>query len=115
MLVEQLAVLVGDPFAVRNIHEYRHEAWRQSGKDGDARLDKPAVCLARLGLAHGTEFWPVFRMTAAAAILGYAASSVVDSIWKYQMWGITMKFVFDGVLYGLATAATFAWLWPAAA
>ena len=71
--------------------------------------------IAGLGLGHGTEFWPVFRMTAAAAILGYAASSVVDSIWKYQRWGITMKFVFDGVVYGLVTALAFAWLWPNAA
>ncbi len=71
--------------------------------------------IAGLGLAHGAEFWPVFRMTAATAILGYAASSVVDSIWKYQRWGITMRFVFDGLLYGLATALAFAWLWPDAA
>ena len=70
--------------------------------------------IAGLGLERGAEFLIVFRMTAAAAILGYAASSIVDSIWKYQRWGITMKFVFDGVLYGLATAATFAWLWPTA-
>ena len=71
--------------------------------------------IAGLGLEHGASFMTVFRMTAAAAILGYAASAVVDSIWKYQRWGITLKFVFDGLLYGLTTAATFAWLWPDAA
>ena len=71
--------------------------------------------IAGLGLERGTESMTVFRMTAAAAILGYAASSMVDSIWKYQRWGITMKFVFDGLLYGLTTATTFAWLWPDAA
>ncbi len=71
--------------------------------------------IAGLGLERGAESMLVFRMTAATAILGYAASSVVDSIWKYQRWGITLRFVFDGLLYGLATAATFAWLWPEAA
>ena len=48
----------------------------------------------------------------AAAILGYAFSSVDESIWKGLSWNVTAKFVFDGVLYGLATGAAFAWLWP---
>ena len=68
-----------------------------------------------LGLERGAESMLVFRMTAAAAILGYAASAMVDSIWKGQKWSITGKFIFDGVCYGLTTAATFAWLWPVAA
>ncbi len=71
--------------------------------------------IAGLGLERGASYMTVFRMTAAAAILGYGASAMVDSIWKYQKWGITMKFVFDGVAYGLTTAGTFAWLWPEAA
>ena len=71
--------------------------------------------IAGLGLDRGAAFMAVFRMTAAAAILGYAASAIVDSIWKWQKWSITLKFIFDGLVYGLATAATFAWLWPEAA
>ena len=71
--------------------------------------------LASLSLSHGADFWAVFRLTATAAILGYGATHIVDSIWKWQKWGITIKFIFDGVLYGLVTAGTFAWLWPAAA
>ncbi len=71
--------------------------------------------VAGLGLERGAGFLAVFRMTAAAAILGYAAPAMVDSIWKGQRWGISIKFIFDGVCYGLTTAATFAWLWPAAA
>ncbi len=71
--------------------------------------------LASLSLSRGADFMAVFRLTATAAILGYGATHIVDSIWKWQRWGITIKFIFDGVLYGLATAATFAWLWPDAA
>ena len=71
--------------------------------------------VAALGLAKGDEFMTVFRFTTAAAILGYAVGEIPASIWKGMSWGITNKFVFDGVLYGLTTAATFAWLWPAAA
>ena len=70
--------------------------------------------IAGVGLGRGVEFMTVFRMTAAAAILGYAASALVDSIWKGQSWTITLKFVFDGLVYGLVTAGTFAWLWPEA-
>ena len=40
---------------------------------------------------------------------------MIDAAWKGQKWGITLKFTFDGLAYGLTTAATFAWLWPAAA
>ena len=71
--------------------------------------------IAGVGLSRGVEYMTVFRMTAAAAILGYAASALVDSIWKGQSWTITLKFIFDGLVYGLVTAGTFAWLWPDAA
>ncbi len=56
----------------------------------------------------------VFRITATVAILAYACSSVNDSIWKGVRWSTTWKFVFDGLVYGLVTGATLAWLWPAA-
>ena len=46
------------------------------------------------------------------AIVGYAVGPITDSIWKGQRWGTTLKFVFDGVVYGLVTAGTFGWLWP---
>jgi len=54
----------------------------------------------------------VFRVVGTAAILGHAVGSLQDSIWKGVRWGVTAKFVFDGVVYGLVTAGTFAWLWP---
>lgn len=68
--------------------------------------------IARLGLDRGTDFVMVFRVTGAAAILGYGVSVISDSIWKGQSWSTTFKFVFDGVVYGLVTAVTFGWLWP---
>lgn len=71
--------------------------------------------IARLGLDRGTDFVMVFRVTGAAAILGYGVSAVSDSIWKGQSWSTTFKFIFDGAVYGLVTAVTFGWLWPDAA
>lgn len=68
--------------------------------------------LAGLVLAPGAAASPVFRFVAVAAILAYAAALVPRSIWWGQAWSITAKDVFDGVVYGLATAAVFAWLWP---
>jgi hypothetical protein len=69
---------------------------------------------ARIALGPGAGFVPVFRVTGTAAMLGYALSSIPDSIWKGQSWGITAKFVVDGIVYGLVTGATFGWLWPEA-
>ncbi|MBL8732284.1 MAG: hypothetical protein JNN13_07935 [Planctomycetes bacterium] len=68
-----------------------------------------------LTLAPGSEGMRVFRITATITIMAHAFSSVPDSIWKGIRWATTWRFVFDGVLYGLTTGATFAWLWPAAA
>ncbi|MFQ5511583.1 MAG: hypothetical protein ACE5EO_07010 [Candidatus Krumholzibacteriia bacterium] len=71
-----------------------------------------AAYVARVGRGPGADYLEVFRVTGTAAILGYAVGSLQDSIWKGQSWGITLKFIFDGVLYGLLTAGTFGWLWP---
>ncbi len=68
--------------------------------------------IASLGLDHGIEFRRVFRVTGAIAVLAYATACIPNSIWKGSPWSTTLKFVFDGIVYGLVTAGTFAWLWP---
>jgi hypothetical protein len=60
----------------------------------------------------GTQYLEVFRVAGTTAFLGYAAAQVQDSIWKGQSWSVTVKHVFDGLVYGLLTAGTFGWLWP---
>lgn len=63
--------------------------------------------------------WPVqnnFGICVVAspiAMLAYGVSHVQDSIWKGLSWSITVKFIVDGVIYGLVTGAIFGWLWPA--
>jgi hypothetical protein len=71
--------------------------------------------VSSLGLNRGAAYMSVFRLAGTAAILGYAMGNFPESIWKGQKWSITLKFVFDGVVYGLVTGATFGWLWPAGA
>jgi hypothetical protein len=78
-------------------------------------ISASAAYVAGLGLARGAEPMLAFRVTSAAALLGYAVSSAMDSIWKGVSWGITAKFFLDGLIYALVTGGTFAWLWPAAA
>ena len=70
--------------------------------------------IATFALQSGADYMVVFRLTGTVAILGYGVSNFTDSIWKGVGWGITAKFLFDGIIYGLLTAGTFAWLWPAA-
>lgn len=65
-------------------------------------------------LGAGAPFSVVFRWAATVAILGYSASGLTESIWKGQPWSITIKFVFDGIVYALVTGATFGWQWPQA-
>ncbi|MEZ5966193.1 MAG: hypothetical protein R3F56_20315 [Planctomycetota bacterium] len=70
--------------------------------------------LATIVLPRGIPFRTVFRFTSTAAFLGYAFTNVTNSIWKGVAWSTTCKFVFDGLLYALATGAVFAWCWPPA-
>lgn len=60
----------------------------------------------------GTSYLRVFRVAGCAAFLAYGLGQLQDSIWKGQTWGVTIKHVIDGLIYGLLTAGTFGWLWP---
>jgi len=68
--------------------------------------------IAHLGLDRGAHYLKVFQLTGAAAVGMYAFAAIPNSIWKGISWNTTLKFVFDGILYGLVTAGTFGWLWP---
>jgi hypothetical protein len=68
--------------------------------------------IASLALAPGTPYRMVYRVTGAIAVLAYAVPVIYESIWRGQSWGTTLKFMFDGVVYGLLTAGVFGWLWP---
>lgn len=71
--------------------------------------------VATIALGPGADYGRVFRVVGTVAILAYATSNVSNSIWKGEPWTVTAKFAVDGLAYGLLTAGTFAWLWPAAA
>jgi hypothetical protein len=63
-------------------------------------------------VAPGAHYLAVFRVAGTAAFLAYGLGNLSNGIWKGQMWGVTIKEVIDGLVYGLLTAGTFGWLWP---
>lgn len=68
--------------------------------------------LASHSLAAGAHYLAVFRIVGTAGILAYSFGQISDSIWYGKPWSITIKFMIDGVIYGLLMAGTFGWLWP---
>lgn len=63
-------------------------------------------------LEPGTPYLGVFRVAGTAAFMAYGLGRLSDAIWRGQTWGMTLKEVIDGLVYGLLTAGTFGWLWP---
>lgn len=63
-------------------------------------------------LNAGAGYLPVFRVAGTVAWLAYAGGAPIESIWRGQPWRVTVKAMFDGLLYALLTAGTFGWLWP---
>ena len=68
--------------------------------------------LAGRTLAPGTPYLQVHRVAGCAAFMAYGLGNLANSIWKGQPWGMTIKEVIDGLIYGALTGGTFGWLWP---
>lgn len=71
-----------------------------------------AAYVAGRALPAGSPYPAVFRFAGATAFVGYALALWQDSIWLRRAWTTTLKFTFDGLIYGLLTGGTFAALWP---
>ncbi len=65
-------------------------------------------------LGPGTPYLSVFRFAGTVAFLAYACTHATDPIWKGERWGNALKYMVDGLVYGLLTAGAFGWLWPKA-
>lgn len=68
--------------------------------------------LAAHTVAFGANYRAVFRVVGTAAFLAYGLGNLSNGIWKGQPWSVTIKEVFDGLVFGLLTGGTFGWLWP---
>ncbi len=69
--------------------------------------------IAGIGLAPGTAYMTVFRLTGTAAVMAYSMGALTDYIWKGQQLNVMFKFIFDALVYGLLTAGVCGWMWPA--
>ncbi len=63
-------------------------------------------------LSKGATYLHVFNCAGAAAFMAYSLGPLANSIWKGQPWSMTLKEVFDGLIYAALVAGTFGWLWP---
>lgn len=70
--------------------------------------------VATISMTPASSGGDVFRMTATVATLGYAGALGWGAIWFSRTWNSTLKEMFDGLVYGLATGALFLAFWPAA-
>ncbi len=71
-----------------------------------------AAYVASRALDPGADYLAVFRFAGTAAFLAYACGEPIAAIWKGQPWGMTIKHMFDGLVYALLTGGVFGWLWP---
>ena len=71
-----------------------------------------AAYITGRALAPGAGYLAVFRFAGCSAFMGYSLALLQNSIWYKRNWGTTLRYVFDGLVYGLLTAGTFGWLWP---
>ena len=63
-------------------------------------------------LPIGTPVSKIFEITACCSFASYSIGLVQNSIWFFRRWITTVKYLVDGMIYGLATGAIFSWLWP---
>ena len=71
-----------------------------------------AAYIAGSALTSGASYLAVFRFAGCVAFTGYAIGLIHDSIWYKRNWVTTLKYLFDGLVYGLLTGGVFGWLWP---
>ena len=71
-----------------------------------------AAYVASHAVDPGADYLSVFRYVGTTAFVGYALALPQVSIWYHRNWGMTLKTMFDGLVYALLTAGVFGWLWP---
>jgi hypothetical protein len=71
-----------------------------------------AAYIAGHALPAGAPFRAVLRFAGCTAFLGYSLALMQHSIWYRRNWGVTLKSMLDGLLYGLVTGAVLGWFWP---
>jgi hypothetical protein len=72
------------------------------------------ACVTASTQLPGTAYLRIFHLAAIVAFAGYSLALTQNAIFKGETWGVTFKYLLDGLIYALLTAGTFGWLWPKA-
>lgn len=58
----------------------------------------------------GGDYLGVFRIAGTTAWIAYGIAYIQDSVWFGRPWSLTIKSLFDALLYALVTGGMFGWL-----
>ncbi|MDH3747639.1 MAG: hypothetical protein OER97_05490 [Gammaproteobacteria bacterium] len=61
-------------------------------------------------LESGASYLEIFRVAGTTAFIAYSVAYIQDSIWFGRPWMLTMKNMFDALLYASLTGGVFGWL-----
>ena len=61
-------------------------------------------------LAGDADYLTVFRVAGTVAWVAYGVAYVQDSVWFGRPWPLTLKGLFDALIYALLTGGVFGWL-----
>ncbi len=61
-------------------------------------------------VAVDADYLAVFRIAGTVAWIAYGIAYVQDSIWFGRPWSLTLKGMFDALIYALLTGGVFGWL-----
>jgi hypothetical protein len=70
--------------------------------------------LASITLPRGADFARVLQVVGTAGVLAHSFAQMPNLIWYHASTSHKAASVIDGIVFGLATGAIFAALWPAA-
>jgi hypothetical protein len=71
-----------------------------------------AAYVAGRAVGPGADYLSAFRFSGTVAFAGYSLALLQGPIWEWRRWSMTLKTMFDGLIYALLTGGVFGWLWP---
>lgn len=63
-------------------------------------------------LGPAPHYRAVFRLVGTVGVLAYGVGTIYEGIWFWRPWRSLAMNGLDALVYGLAMAGTFGWLWP---